>query len=92
MISKTRVQEKIDEMTELGNEIIGHKERLKEIQDEISVFHSTTSISASPGAPTLLKRLQKEEDNEIADINAKEKNLNGTLATELVNEENDVIK
>ena len=92
MIAKTRVQEKIDEMTELGNEINAHKERLKEIQDEISVFHSTTAISGSPGAPTLLKRLQKEEANEIADIKAKEKHLNGTLATELKNEENEVIR
>jgi DNA repair exonuclease SbcCD ATPase subunit len=92
MIAKTRVQEKIDEMTELGNEIVAHKERLKEIQDEISVFHTTSSISASPGASTLLKRLQKEETNEIADIKEKEKHLNGTLGTELVNEENEVIR
>ena len=68
LVAKERVQDKIEDMTELGNEIVAHKERLKDIQDEISVFNSTTSISSSPGAPTLLKRLQKEETNEIADI------------------------
>ena len=92
LAAKGRVQEKIDDMTELGNQIIAHKERLKEIQDEILVFNSTAAISASPGATHVLKSLKRDEANEIADINAKEKHLNGTLATELVNEENEVIR
>ena len=93
MIAKTRVQEKIDEMTELGNEIVAHKQRLKEIQDEINALKA--SIATSGGTPTTPlehKRLGRAETNEIADITAKEKKLNGVLATELKNEENEVIK
>ncbi len=46
-------------MTEFGNEIVSHKERLKEIQDEVSVFHSTESISASPGGSNFTDEITK---------------------------------
>jgi len=92
LAAKGRVQDKIEDMTELGNQIIAHKERLKEIQDEILVFNSTAAISSSPGATHVLKSLKRDEANEIANITAKEKHLNGTLASELLYLENNVIK
>jgi hypothetical protein len=41
LLAKERVQEKIDDTTELGNQIIAHKERLKEIQDEINALKTS---------------------------------------------------
>ena len=90
--SEERVQDKKEDMREIGNEIIAHKERLKEIQDEILMFNSTTSISASPGASSVLNSLKKEEANEQADITSKEKYLNGTLAKELKDLETEAIR
>ena len=90
--SEERVQDKKEDMREIGNEIIVHKERLKEIQDEILMFNSTTSISASPGASSVLNSLKKEEANEQADITSKEKYLNGTLAKELKDLETEAIR
>jgi hypothetical protein len=92
LLAKERVQEKIEHMTEVGNKISEHYAKLRGIEDEISVFHSTTSISSSPGAPTVLKRLQKEESEEKSTIKSLEKYLNGSLKTELEDEEKNVIR
>jgi hypothetical protein len=92
LLAKERVQEKIEHMTEVGNKISEHYEKLRGIEDEISVYHSTTAISVSPGAPTLLKRLQKEEAEEKSTFQSLEKYLIGTLKTELEDEEKNVIR
>ena len=93
LLAKERVQEKIDDMTELGNEIIAHKERLKEIENEIDALKASAAAGGgTPTTPLEYKRLAREETNTIDDITEKEKKLNGVLATELVNEENEVIR
>jgi hypothetical protein len=67
---------KIDEMTELGNEIVSHKQRLKEIQDEINALRSSiVSTGGTQTTSTDYKRLGREETNEQAEITSKEKKL-----------------
>jgi hypothetical protein len=93
LMSKGRLQDKIDDMTELGNQIIEHKKRLKEIQDEIDGLRAT--VAAGRGTPVTTaeyRRLGREETNTIADIDAKEKYLNGTLTKELAHLKGLVIK
>jgi hypothetical protein len=73
LLSKGRVQDKIDDMTELGNQIIEHKKRLKEIQDEIDGLRATVSAGGgTPNTTAEYRRLGREETNTIADIDAKE--------------------
>jgi hypothetical protein len=44
LLAKERVQEKIEHMKEVGNKISEQNEKLRGIEDEISVYHSTTAI------------------------------------------------
>ena len=86
LIVKERVREMIDNMTEVGQEIVKHKEKFRDIEDEINAFKASATISASPGAPALLKRLEKEKSEEEATLIALVRRLRGVLANELVRE------
>ena len=92
LLAKKRVQEMIEHMTEVGQEIARHKEKLRDIEDEINAFKASTAISGSPGASAVLKKLLKEESEEKSAIVFVEKHLNGTLARELADEESKVIQ
>ena len=85
LTAKERVQEMIDNMSEVGQEIVKHKDKLRDIEDEINAFKASAAISGSPGASAVLKKLLKEEAEETATIKSLEDHLNGVLARELAN-------
>jgi hypothetical protein len=74
-------------MAEVGAQIAQHNQKISDIDDEILAFKATASISASPGAPALLKKLEKEKSEEVATLTSLVRYLRGVLAKELVDEE-----
>ena len=92
LTAKERVQEQIENMKEVEQELVRHKEKLRDIEDEINAFKASAAISGSPGASAVLKKLLKEEAEEQSAITSLERHLTGVLARELVNEENEVIR
>ena len=92
LIAKERVQDKIEDMTEVGGQIDIHKNKLQDIQDELDALKASASMTSSPGASTLERQLLKEKSEEEATLVALVRRLKGVLATELVDAENEVIR
>ena len=90
--AKERVDDKIEDMIEVGGQIDIHKNKLQDIQDELDALKASASMTASPGASTLERQLLKERSEEEATLVALVRHLKGVLATELVDAENEVIR
>jgi hypothetical protein len=90
--AKSRVEDKIEDMVEVGGQIDIHKNKLQDIQDELDAMRASAAMASSPGATKVERQLLKEKSEEESTIKSLEKQLNGVLAKELAKEENEVIR
>jgi hypothetical protein len=92
LIAKQRVDDKHEDMLEVGGQIDIHKNKLQDIQDELDAMTASAVMTSSPGASKVERQLLREKSEEQANIAALVRHLRGVLATELVDAETEVIR